>query len=270
MKKIIFIDVDGTLVSGQNKISDQNIQAICKARQNGHKIYLCTGRAKCSIQVLLQQVDFDGFICSSGGYIENHGVCIYSSYIEDSLVQKAINTLNTNQIDYALETTNASYMTPNLAKTFLGDTSTWEPQNIDAAVQEIYETYNGIDIHEYENVAVHKMCYHCYSLENIQNIKQELQEDFHFIEHGIHDGEIMLSNINKAFAMQKILEDEKAPWQDSVAIGDSMNDYEMLEYASCAIAVGNAKQALKDIATLIVKDVKEDAIEDAFQQLKII
>lgn len=45
MGKIIFIDVDGTLVDYENNLPDSAIEAIRTARKNGHKVYISTGRS---------------------------------------------------------------------------------------------------------------------------------------------------------------------------------------------------------------------------------
>lgn len=45
MSKIIFIDVDGTLLSYENKLPESAVTAIRQARKNGHKVYICTGRS---------------------------------------------------------------------------------------------------------------------------------------------------------------------------------------------------------------------------------
>ena len=45
-RKIIFLDVDGTLVDFDNRIPESAIKAIRQARGNGHLIYVCTGRSK--------------------------------------------------------------------------------------------------------------------------------------------------------------------------------------------------------------------------------
>lgn len=42
MGKIIFFDVDGTLVDYENRIPESAIRAIRTARKNGHKVYVCT------------------------------------------------------------------------------------------------------------------------------------------------------------------------------------------------------------------------------------
>jgi HAD superfamily hydrolase (TIGR01484 family) len=49
MSKIIFIDVDGTLLDYENKLPQSAVKAIQQARANGHKVYICTGRSKAEV-----------------------------------------------------------------------------------------------------------------------------------------------------------------------------------------------------------------------------
>lgn len=49
MKKIIFLDVDGTLVNYENHIPQSAAKAIRLARENGHLVYICTGRSKAEV-----------------------------------------------------------------------------------------------------------------------------------------------------------------------------------------------------------------------------
>ena len=48
-KKVIFIDVDGTLLDYENRLPESASIAIKKARENGHKVYICTGRSKAEV-----------------------------------------------------------------------------------------------------------------------------------------------------------------------------------------------------------------------------
>ena len=46
MKKVLFFDVDGTLVDfGASTMSKNTSDALIAAKKNGHKIFLCTGRS---------------------------------------------------------------------------------------------------------------------------------------------------------------------------------------------------------------------------------
>ena len=47
--KYVFFDIDGTIRGKSREITKRNKEAICKLRENGHKAFLCTGRAPVSI-----------------------------------------------------------------------------------------------------------------------------------------------------------------------------------------------------------------------------
>lgn len=68
MKKIIFLDLDGTLWTFE-KIPSSALEAIELARKNGHKIYINTGRTRCEIPQFLFDMNLDGYCLGSGSEI---------------------------------------------------------------------------------------------------------------------------------------------------------------------------------------------------------
>ena len=50
MSKIVFLDVDGTLIDYETKLPDSARKAVDLARANGHKVYICTGCSKDEIR----------------------------------------------------------------------------------------------------------------------------------------------------------------------------------------------------------------------------
>ena len=59
MSKIIFLDVDGTIVDYDNHIPDSAREAIRKARENGHLVYVCTGRSKAEMPDDIWAIGFE-------------------------------------------------------------------------------------------------------------------------------------------------------------------------------------------------------------------
>ena len=50
MSKIVFLDVDGTLIDYNAHLPESAAQAVGMARANGHKVYICTGCSKAEIE----------------------------------------------------------------------------------------------------------------------------------------------------------------------------------------------------------------------------
>ena len=60
------------------------------------------------------------------------------------------------------------------------------------------------------------------------------------------------------------------PLQASIAVGDSMNDKEMLETAGLGICMANGSRELQNLADEICPSVKEDGIYQAFSKHRLI
>ena len=67
-KKLIFLDIDGTLVAALSSPTRPVKQAIQQARAKGHLVFLCTGRNLPIIGEDILEIGFDGVIASAGSY----------------------------------------------------------------------------------------------------------------------------------------------------------------------------------------------------------
>lgn len=76
MSKILLIDIDGTLVDYENRLPASAVEAIRKARANGHKVYLCSGRSKAENKQEIWDIGIDGYIGGNGSYVESDGAVV--------------------------------------------------------------------------------------------------------------------------------------------------------------------------------------------------
>ena len=81
MRKILFIDVDGTLVDYENHLPESAVRAIRAARAAGHRVYICTGRSKAEVYPPLWEIGLDGMIGGNGSYVEDHGKVVMHQLI---------------------------------------------------------------------------------------------------------------------------------------------------------------------------------------------
>ena len=66
-RKMLFFDIDGTLVAeGTHYLPQSAVNAIRKARENGHLVFINTGRTRFSIDDFLEEIGFDGYVCGCG------------------------------------------------------------------------------------------------------------------------------------------------------------------------------------------------------------
>ena len=102
-KKLIFLDIDGTLTEpGKNAPPDSALTAIRRAQANGHRVILCTGRNYGMLSPLLKY-GFDGLVGSAGGYIECGGEIVYDCPMTPEQQKQAMTVLADNGIFRTIE-----------------------------------------------------------------------------------------------------------------------------------------------------------------------
>ena len=87
---------------------------------------------------------------------------------------------------------------------------------------------------------------------------------------GDDSGELSVVGVNKASAIEALINHLNIPQENTFAFGDGMNDADMLEYCHIGIAVGNAKEGLKAIADEVCDDIAEDGIYKTMKKYQLI
>ena len=83
-------------------------------------------------------------------------------------------------------------------------------------------------------------------------------------------GEITIEGIHKSFGIDMLLKESGFKTGDSVAFGDSLNDFEMIQNAGYGIAMGNACNALKEVADYVTTHIDDNGIYNAVKELDLI
>lgn len=95
-KKVIFFDVDGTLVdvrSSQEFIPESTIKAIQATKQKGNLCFLCTGRSKAEIFSHILEIGFDGIIGAGGGFVEIGDEMLYHKQVSRNAIHHVVDFL---------------------------------------------------------------------------------------------------------------------------------------------------------------------------------
>ena len=92
--KLIFLDIDGTLVrAGENTPPDSALKAIRAAQAKGNKVFLCTGRNPDMLKPLLK-FGFDGYVGAAGGYVVVDDEVIYDQPMTKEDTELALELLH--------------------------------------------------------------------------------------------------------------------------------------------------------------------------------
>lgn len=274
-KKLIFLDIDGTLTSpGSNTPPDSAIEAIKRAQDNGHKVFLCSGRNYTMLSPLLKY-NFDGVIASAGGYIICDDQLIYSCPMTEEQFKTAMDVFNKNNVFCTIESAEGSFTDPRF-KEYLKNAPGEANSELLRWRNQLEKELNIRSMDEYDNTPIYKIIMMATNEASLEEPKRVLSNEFQFCiqppdnASGIINGELINLQFNKGLAVEKVCEYYHIPIEDSISFGDSMNDLEMIETTACSVVMENGAEALKEIADIIAPSVEDDGLYKVFEQLQLI
>ena len=110
---IIFTDVDGTLYDYEIRLSSSAVEAIRKLRNNGHKVYMVTGRSKAENKQEVWDIGFDGMIGGNGSYVESDGEVILHQTMSLKQCRQFVDWCRSRNIDFYEETNDGLFVSEN-------------------------------------------------------------------------------------------------------------------------------------------------------------
>ncbi len=243
-----FIDIDDTLIpKGLSFVPERNLFAIKEAKALGHKFFVNTGRPFCDIpKEFFDTKYFDG-ICSGGDYVQYEGKPIYSCFLPKENAKSLFKALMSmdKKIDFNIGGLRNRY--------YIGEKQPHYSDKIYRSINLIHEldtVFDGDELQKY---------YLCQSGEPDSEVRREIERYFGVITHPTYT-EGFLHGHDKAFLMRKTEQALGLPHENTVAIGDSLNDVQMLLYAPTSYAMGNAPDEVKRICTHIAPDCDKNGV----------
>ncbi len=268
MKKIIFLDIDGTLVDFEQNIPESAKKAMDLAKEKGHYLVLCTGRIYTGIYPWLLDYGFHGVVASTGAHILWNDKEIFHSYIEKKDLIHLVKVMKKYNASYVFQGSNGRFMDKKnqirMEKFFRKVNGKSDINNFKLTISDVPFDRDDIESGVYNQADV--------SVEQIQaEVGDNLQiTGASFGEDQIHNGEFTKKGVTKATGIQMILDHVGMKREDVIAFGDGPNDFEMIQYAEIGVAMGNAVKELKEIADMVTDDILEDGIYNGFEKLNLI
>lgn len=260
---IVFFDLDGTLISDDADyyIPQSAMDAISKARKNGHKMFVNTGRTIMNVEERLRDIGFDGYVCGGGTYIECEGKVILWHKLSKKLcddIAKLLYQCNMTPIYEHSE----SFFTDKRTRPFPGFLalkSRFESQGKDLS-RDVSESGFAFD----------KLLAWYDEKSDLERFKKGIEKEFDYIQRGDGFCELAVRGYSKGTGIKEVCKYYNIPLSEAYAIGDSMNDLEMLLAVPNSIVMGNGTEELKKIASFVTKDLLDDGVEYALKHFKMI
>ena len=235
--KIVAIDLDGTLLNSDHKVSVKNMGILRKLEGKGIHIVITTGRAYEAMVRFYNEIGLTGeIICYNGAviYDKDHNIIWKNTLDHDTGLELV-------KIGEKFETYHHGFI----------DNKWVLPEMSDIA--EKYKHRTGltetiVDFHQLENIAFTKMMY-IGENEILMDIYNVLDDKFgdHLYKAFSNPMflEIMHRDSSKANALSYLLEKKGLTSDNLMAIGDGYNDFEMLSMAGIGVVMDNAPEELK-------------------------
>ncbi len=256
MIKAIFFDIDGTLLSFQtHQIPQSAIDALFKLHDKGIKLFVATGRGPDGLHVL-NDLPIDGFITLNGQYCYNKKEIIYENTIQKQDISALLDYLHTHPFPCGFTEEHTKYFNMR-----------------DERVDFIHSiTLN--DDHpagDCSHVVDHKI-YQCMCFVDEEQEKDLLHIMPHCISARWHPLFCDISPVGgtKQNGIDKFLEYYHIRLEDTMAFGDGGNDIPMLMHVPLSVAMGNAKEDVKSIASYVTDTVENDGIYKAMKHFQLI
>ncbi|MCF0110603.1 MAG: Cof-type HAD-IIB family hydrolase [Erysipelotrichaceae bacterium] len=244
--KIAFFDIDGTMIPFGGKPMSEKMRHCLKSLQNhGVKLVIATGRPVFAAPDF--GVVFDGVMGYNGAMCVADGKVIYENPIPKEDVLRLIE--NADRHNHKLVLTNREqYCCNGMEKdldiylSFAGLKLTVDPAEFDRVKEQpVYQIMAGFSEPEYEAMT-----------EGVKGARITA-----WWEKAV---DIIPAEGGKGVGVQKYLQHYGYTKEDAVAFGDGYNDLEMLLECGIGVAMGNAKEEVKQRAHVICDTVENDGI----------
>ncbi|MBR2545702.1 MAG: HAD family hydrolase [Erysipelotrichaceae bacterium] len=279
MNKVIFTDVDGTLINYQTICPESAFRAVNQARRNGHKVVLCTGCSKYELSHR-NLPETDGLIGANGGYVEYHGKVIMHNGLTPDQVSSVVSWCRKKNLGLYLESNSGLYCNDlfmkqgpaALARYVSGKNG--RKTTAEETAREFLKKYTCLPDCLLHNDDTNKISfvlsgYRDY-LDAVKDFPELVVNTWGGKDEQALFGDLSPHGINKKQAVRVLLEHLGIDSKDTIAFGDARIDLPMFELCGYSVAMGNGGPEAKRAADHITDDVDDDGLYKAFMYLGLI
>lgn len=267
MGKVVFFDLDGTIVDETNEISPSAIRAIKALRANGHKTGIATGRSGFEMVEFSQKYGpelFDIMLYNNGVQCEYNGKVLFTKPADPTEIAAIVQIARKNGIDYGICSEfdwRFSVEYNPAMETVVNGKFLNIPDRCDPDYHLKVPVFKGVlftDLPTAQRLCAPVVSQICIVQGIMIGGKNSPHVDF------------WRQDLTKADAIREVIGLLGGTMEDCIAFGDGFNDVQMLEAAGLGIAMGNAGDNVKAHADFVTKSITEDGVEYALQHFGLI
>lgn len=285
MIKLIATDMDGTLLNAGHEVSEENIQAIKAAQDQGITVVIATGRAFYEASSPIEPTGLKvPYICLNGAEVRDESFDImHTSSLNHEMIEQITNILNSEDVYYQVYTNFGIYTEdPQKDLDIYIDIAEHAGQKadvekirnhiqhrIDQGTLKVVNNYDEITGRRGEIVM--KILAYDADVEKIERVSKQLKQHSNLAISSSARGNIEITNAyaQKGIALEEIAKQLGIDMKDVMAIGDNMNDVSMLERVGYPVAMENAIPEVKEYAKEITDTNEHSGVGKAINKMLI-
>ncbi|MBS4207778.1 Cof-type HAD-IIB family hydrolase [Bacillus sp. FJAT-50079] len=256
MKKIVFFDIDGTLLDHEKNLPVAVKEAVKTLQNNGVYTAIATGRGPFMITSLLKELDIESYVAFNGSYVVFNNEVIYTKPLaRESLGQLAKKAEdNGHPLVFMNEHTlksNVSY-----------------DERISQSLKSLKLIHPDHDPNFYHKEEIYQAL--LFAKEGETDYISEFEDSQTFIRWHETAMDIVPKGGSKAEGIKKLIERLGFEMENVYAFGDGFNDVEMLQTVGMGVAMGNAHEAVKMHADYVTTDVDDNGIVNGLKAVGLL
>ncbi|MFE8700254.1 Cof-type HAD-IIB family hydrolase [Cytobacillus sp. FJAT-54145] len=246
-QKMIFFDIDGTLLDEEKQLPISTKQAITRLKELGHLVAIATGRSPFNLYKLMDELELDTYVSFNGQYVVIEGNVIYKNPL-DSTTLRALT-------EYSLDQKH-----PLIYMDHEDMRSNYESHpHVDEAIGSLKVDHPvTFDPHFYKDREIYQSLLFCTD-DHQESYRREFSQ-FDFIRWHQFSTDVLPQGGSKAKGIEEAIRHLGIKDENVYAFGDGLNDIEMLKYVHNSVAMGNAPELVKNTAKYVTKHVDNDGI----------
>ncbi len=271
MIKLISLDLDGTLLDSNRKISERNRNALQMAKQKGADIVISTGSPYSLLpRDELAGIDVSYAITANGSAIYNYktGECLYEKSVGIDKIVPVLEFLLSKDIHIDMFMGGKAYC-PSTTKQIVQKLSVPQSRK-DYILKNARFWVDDVIGHIYEHqLTVQKITINFYLDENGEMVdKKEIKKyletktDLKIVSGGWGNLELTRSDVDKGCALKWLCEKIGVSIMDTVAMGDSLNDLDVIQAAGIGVAMKNAMPEVLSAADYVTSSNDECGVAE--------
>lgn len=262
----LILDVDGTLVGSDKKVSEKTKQAIIQAQERGKTVAIASGRSISGIRRTASSISLEKF----GGYVIAYngttvincktGECIYNQTVDADMIKPVYEAAKAAKVGILV------YHDQN--KELIAGNGVDEYIQMDAQACEI-SIREAKDFVKEVNFPVNKFLLSgepSYMKKVEMEMKEKFGDRLNIFRSDPCYVELLPRFIDKAVAVDKLMKYLDIKRDKVICVGDSYNDLPMIQYAGMGVAMGNAQPEVRNAADYVTSSNDEDGVVEIIQK----